>query len=90
MSPSPQPFILSGYSVVLCRFKLDLPDEDSAQLIRTKAFAKGVLAVPGTMFFPNARRSAYVRAAFSVLDIDLADEGLRRLATVVKEIVGSA
>lgn len=69
------------------RFKLNLPDEDSAQLIQTKALAKGVLAVPGTMFFPSGRRTAYVRTAFSVLDVELADEALRRLAGVVREVV---
>ncbi|KAG8704544.1 hypothetical protein FRC08_002180 [Ceratobasidium sp. 394] len=69
------------------RFKLNLPpsNSDSFQLVRTKALAKGVLAVPGTTFYPSGQKSAYVRAAFSVLEEDEVDEGLRRLAEVVKE-----
>ncbi|KAG8728250.1 hypothetical protein FRC10_005180 [Ceratobasidium sp. 414] len=68
-------------------FKLNLPPskDDSFQLIRTEALAKGVLAVPGTTFYPGGRKSAYVRAAFSVLEQAEVDEGLRRLAEVVKE-----
>jgi len=67
-------------------FKLYLPPskDDSFQLIRTEALAKGVLAVPGTAFYPSGRKSAYVRAAFSVLEEGEVDEGLRRLAEVVK------
>ncbi|KAG9077321.1 hypothetical protein FRC06_008982 [Ceratobasidium sp. 370] len=69
-------------------FKLNLPPSkgDSFQLIRTEALAKGVLAVPGTTFYPSGRKSAYVRAAFSVLEEEEVDEALRRLAEVVKEV----
>ncbi|QRV87153.1 aminotransferase class I and II protein [Ceratobasidium sp. AG-Ba] len=68
-------------------FKLNLPPSksDSYHLIRTQALAKGVLAVPGTAFYPSGRKSAYVRAAFSLVDKQDADEALRRLAEVVKE-----
>ncbi|KDN40466.1 hypothetical protein RSAG8_08086, partial [Rhizoctonia solani AG-8 WAC10335] len=71
-------------------FKLNIPDEDSFQLISTKALEGGVLAVPGQIFFPSGRKTAYVRTAFSVMDIDLADEGLRRLAKVAKDAIGGA
>jgi hypothetical protein len=72
------------------RFKLKLPsalgeDEgDSEQLIRDKAVERGILALPGTAFYPNGKKSAFVRAAFSLLSADDVDEGLRRLAEVVR------
>ncbi|QRV87154.1 aminotransferase class I and II protein [Ceratobasidium sp. AG-Ba] len=70
-------------------FKLNLPPSksDSYHLIRTKALAKGVLAVPGAAFYPSGRKSAYVRASFSLVDKQDADEALRRLAEVVKEAI---
>ncbi|KAH7344180.1 TdiD protein [Rhizoctonia solani] len=66
-------------------FKIDIPDGDSFQLISTKAIEGGVLAVPGQIFFPSGRKTAFVRTAFSVMDIELVDEALRRLAKIVKE-----
>ncbi|KAG8762748.1 hypothetical protein FRC11_007878 [Ceratobasidium sp. 423] len=71
-------------------FKLNVPSEDSFQLISTKALEGGVLAVPGKIFFPSGRRTAYVRTAFSVMDIELVDEALKRLAKVVKEATEGA
>ncbi|CAE6439382.1 unnamed protein product [Rhizoctonia solani] len=70
-------------------FKLNVPSEDSFQLISTKALAGGVIAVPGQIFFPSGRKTAYVRTAFSVMDIELVDEALKRLAKVVREVVES-
>lgn len=65
-------------------FKLLLgDDEDSASVIQTKAFAGGVLALPGTVFFPNGERTAYVRASFSLLEEEQVDEALRRLRVVL-------
>lgn len=65
-------------------FKLLLPGEgDSAQIVRTEAFERGVLALPGTVFLPNGRTSAYVRAAFSLLSAEEVDEALRRLRETV-------
>lgn len=65
-------------------FKLLLgEDGDSESVIRTKAFAGGVLALPGTVFFPNGERTAYVRASFSLLDEELVNEALRRLRVVL-------
>ncbi|KZP17701.1 PLP-dependent transferase [Athelia psychrophila] len=63
-------------------------EEDSAAIIRTHALEKGVLALPGTAFLPNGRKTAYVRASFSLLgDADI-DEALRRLGSVVAEARG--
>ncbi|TCD61058.1 hypothetical protein EIP91_009115 [Steccherinum ochraceum] len=65
-------------------FKLLLDDNDSEALIRTKAYENGVLALPGTVFLPDGRKTAYVRAAFSLLDGDQADEAVKRLSEVVR------
>jgi tryptophan aminotransferase len=66
------------------RFKLLLGENgDSESVIRTKAFAGGVLALPGTVFFPNGERTAYVRASFSLLDEEQVNEALRRLRVVL-------
>lgn len=83
--------------MLLPRFKLLLSppggsatgaEEDSAAIIRTHALEKGVLALPGTAFLPNGRKTAYVRASFSLLgDADI-DEALRRLGSVVAEARG--
>lgn len=56
---------------------------NSDQVIRTKALERGVLALPGTVFFPNRRTSAYVRASFSQLGEQEVDEALRRLRTAI-------
>jgi len=70
-------------------FKLLLPGEgggDSAALVRTQAFERGVLALPGTVFLPNGRTTAYVRAAFSLLAADEVDEAVKRLRDTVLEV----
>ena len=64
------------------RFKLNNLT-DSEALIRTKALENGVLALPGTVCHPDARKTAYVRAAFSLLAEEQADEALRRLRDVI-------
>jgi len=58
---------------------------DSEFTIRTKAFEKGVLALPGSAFLPNGAKSAYVRASFSLLSEEQVDEALKRLKTVLEE-----
>lgn len=73
------------------RFKLKLrpkgsaSEGDSALLIKQRAVERGILALPGVEFFPNAAATAYVRASFSLLEEGDVDEGLRRLASVIKE-----
>ena len=42
-----------------------------------------MLALPGTVFFPNRRTSAYVRASFSQLGEQDVDEALRRLRVAI-------
>jgi tryptophan aminotransferase len=58
---------------------------DSSEIIRTKAFQKGVLALPGTSFLPNGRTSAYVRASFSLSSEDQVDLAARRLREAIVE-----
>jgi len=59
--------------------------EDSAKIIQGKAFEKGVLALPGTVFLPNGRPTPYVRASFSVPGEKDVNEALRRLREAVLE-----
>lgn len=56
---------------------------DSEDLILTKAFRNGVLALPGTAFLPNKRKSAHVRLTFALLPEETVHEALRRLRTVI-------
>jgi len=73
-------------------FKLLLPpaegceEGDSDDVITRRAFKQKILALPGTSFYPNGRKTAYVRAAFSVLAEEYFDEAVRRLAEIVKEV----
>ncbi|KAJ7111908.1 PLP-dependent transferase [Mycena epipterygia] len=70
-------------------FKLLLPGEgDSAQVVRTQAFERGVLALPGTVFLPNGRTTAYVRAAFSLLAEQEVNEALKRLRDTILSVRG--
>ncbi|KAI0326947.1 PLP-dependent transferase [Cubamyces sp. BRFM 1775] len=64
-------------------------EEDSESLIRTKALEKGVLALPGTVFLPDGGKTAYVRAAFSLLDEADVEEAIKRLREVVLEARGA-
>ncbi|KZT23122.1 PLP-dependent transferase [Neolentinus lepideus HHB14362 ss-1] len=68
-------------------FKLLLgtEEEDSEVVIRTKAIERGVLALPGTVFMPNARKTGYVRASFSLLDEEEIEEAIQRLRDVILE-----
>ncbi|KAF9223811.1 PLP-dependent transferase [Gyrodon lividus] len=56
---------------------------DSKELIETKAYERGVLALPGTVFLPNGRKTPYVRAAFSLSTAEQVNEALRRLRVVM-------
>lgn len=71
------------------RFKLLLSEQDGAgdseSIIRTKALERGVLALPGTAFLPNGRKTAYVRAAFSLTGEEEVNEAIRRLREVILE-----
>lgn len=59
------------------------PDGDSKELIETRAFANGVLALPGTVFLPNGRPTPYVRASFSLTSEPDVHEALKRLRKAI-------
>ena len=54
----------------------DGEDGDSESLIRTRAYERGVLALPGTVFLPRGGKTAYVRASFSLLGEEEVEEGV--------------
>ncbi|PBL03353.1 PLP-dependent transferase [Armillaria gallica] len=56
---------------------------DSESVIRTNAFERGVIALPGTVFLPNGRKTAYVRASFSVVGEEDAEEAVKRLRDAI-------
>jgi tryptophan aminotransferase len=70
------------------RFKLLLSDDplekgDSHSVILTTGVERGVLALPGTAFLPNGRKTAYVRASFSLTPEKDVDEAIKRLREAV-------
>lgn len=97
-SPLPLRYPLNLILPTCYRFKLKLTantasndgdDEgDSESAIRTTAFNKGVLALPGNVFLPNGNKTAYVRASFSLNPEDEVFEALRRLRETVAEARG--
>jgi len=60
-------------------------DVDSEPIIRTRAFEKGVLALPGNVFLPNGNKTGYVRASFSLNTEEEVFEALRRLRVALEE-----
>ena len=58
-------------------------DGDSEAVIKTKAFEKGVLALPGTVFLPNGTKTAYVRASFSLTEEKDVDKAIQRLRDAI-------
>jgi len=71
-------------------FKLllnDKPDRDetgdSEAAIKTRAFERGVLALPGAVFLPNSRKTAYVRASFSLTGEEDVNEAVQRLRLAI-------
>ena len=71
----------------ISRFRLLLKDgaSDSEEIIRDRAYKKGVLALPGISFMPDGKPTTYVRASFSLLEPEVVDEALRRLREVLLE-----
>jgi 2-aminoadipate transaminase len=63
---------------------LTLPDgEDAADLAR-RAVERGVAVVPGSLFFPDGSGDRNVRLSFSLVDEARIDDGVERLASLVK------
>ncbi|XP_070553942.1 kynurenine/alpha-aminoadipate aminotransferase, mitochondrial-like isoform X2 [Ptychodera flava] len=60
--------------------------DDTHKMITDKAIEKQVLLVPGNAFFQDSgKKSSYVRASFSDQTWEEMDEGMRRLAELIKE-----
>ncbi|PPQ71676.1 hypothetical protein CVT24_007829 [Panaeolus cyanescens] len=60
-------------------------EADSEKAIRTIAFKKGVLALPGTIFLPNGGKTPYARASFSLLSKEQMHVALSRLREAILE-----
>ncbi|TFK36666.1 PLP-dependent transferase [Crucibulum laeve] len=65
-------------------------DGDSEAVIQTTAFNRGVLALPGTVFLPNGRKTAYVRAAFSLTGEEDVDRAVQRLREAILDARGAS
>ncbi|KAF8181268.1 PLP-dependent transferase [Pholiota molesta] len=68
----------------------DAASGDSKAVIETTAFAKGVLALPGTAFLPNGRPTPYVRASFSQASEEDVDKAIQRLRDAILEARGGS
>jgi 2-aminoadipate transaminase len=63
---------------------LTLPNGGDAGDLAKRAAENGVGVVPGTLFFPDGRGGDNVRLSFSMVDETLIDEGIERLAALVR------
>ena len=63
---------------------LTLPNGGDAGDLATRAVEGGVAIVPGSLFFPDERGSDNVRLSFSLVDEAKIDDGIERLASLVK------
>jgi 2-aminoadipate transaminase len=62
---------------------LTLPDGVDAGDLAKRAGERGVGIVPGSVFFPDGRGGDNVRLSFSLVDEELIDTGIERLASLV-------
>jgi 2-aminoadipate transaminase len=63
---------------------LTLPDGGDAGDLATRAVERDVAVVPGSLFFPDERGGDNVRLSFSLVDEAKIDDGIERLASLVK------
>jgi 2-aminoadipate transaminase len=63
---------------------LTLPDGEDAGDLARRAVERGVAIVPGSLFFPDDRGGDNVRLSFSLVDEAVIDDGIERLASLVK------
>jgi 2-aminoadipate transaminase len=62
---------------------LTLPEGADAGDLAKRAVERGVGIVPGAVFFPDGRGGDNVRLSFSLVDEELIDTGIERLASLV-------
>jgi 2-aminoadipate transaminase len=65
---------------------LTLPDGVDAGDLAKQAVERGVGIVPGSLFFPDGRGGDNVRLSFSMVDEALIDDGIERLASLVRPV----
>jgi len=63
---------------------LTLPNGGGAADFARRAVERGIAVVPGSLFFPDGRGGDNVRLSFSLVDEAVIDEGIERLASLVK------
>ena len=63
---------------------LTLPNGGGAADFARRAVEQAVAVVPGSLFFPDGRGGDNVRLSFSLVDEAVIDEGIERLASLVK------
>jgi 2-aminoadipate transaminase len=63
---------------------LTLPDDEDAGELAKRAVERGVAIVPGSLFFADDRGGNNVRLSFSLVDEAEIDDGIERLASLVK------
>jgi 2-aminoadipate transaminase len=63
---------------------LTLPGGVDADDLAKRAIERGVGIVPGSVFFPDGRGRDNVRLSFSMVDEALIDDGIERLASLVR------
>jgi 2-aminoadipate transaminase len=63
---------------------LTLPEGGDAGDLARRAVESGVAIVPGSLFFPDDRGGDNVRLSFSLVDETKIDDGIERLASLVK------
>jgi 2-aminoadipate transaminase len=63
---------------------LTLADGGDAADLARRAVERGVAIVPGSLFFPDGRGGDNVRLSFSLVDEGVIDDGIERLASLVR------
>src|SRR6266568_2043160 len=63
---------------------LTLPGDGDASDLARRAVERGVAIVPGSLFFPDGRGGNNVRLSFSLVGETEIDDGIERLASLVK------
>jgi tryptophan aminotransferase len=66
------------------------PGHDSFEVLRKSAVAAGVIAVPGMAFMPSKRKTCQLRASFSLVTEEDADEACRRIAILIDSAFAEA
>lgn len=66
------------------------PGRDSFEVVSKFAIAAGVIAVPGMAFMPSRSKTCQIRASFSLVTEEGADEACRRVAVLIDNAFAKA